>query len=241
MTDNTDKRHAHTLFEAARTWHVRHAHLLDNLPPHELAQVNAFLTPMHFNNGEIVCPPDAHHTKLFFLLEGRVKQYTVTQNGDERILHIFRAGDAFGGLLMGDMEEFSPWIQALDAVKVAMMDEANFKQLVHVAPTACMRLFQYVIEHHVEDVKRLERFIHMKARDRLLLTLIDLSQRIGEPSDDLTAIDPPYTHEELGNMLGLVRTTVSELISELKGLGVIDNQGRKLLIDLRRANQLLNG
>jgi CRP-like cAMP-binding protein len=241
MSDNKPNDQPHNLFEASQSWHVRHAHILDDLRPDELAQVQSFLTPMHFNNGDIVCPPDAHHTKLFFLLEGRVKQYTLSAEGQERILHIFRAGDAFGGLLLGDMERFSPWIQALDDVRVQMMNEADFLRWMQVAPMACMRLFRYVVNHHVEDMQRLERFIHMKARDRVLLTLIDLGERIGEPTDDLLMIDPPYTHEEIGNLLGLVRTTVSEIISDLKNLGVVDNQGRRLLIDLRAAQNLLGG
>lgn len=241
MRDNkpNDNDQPHNLFEASQSWHVRHADIFNDLHPDELARVQSFLVPMHFNNGDIVCPPDAHHTRLFFLTQGRVKQYTLSAEGNERILHIFRAGDAFGGLLLGDMERFSPWIQALDAVRVLMMTEADFLKWMQLAPQSCMRLFRYVVNHHVEDMQRLERFIHMKARDRVLLTLIDLGERIGEPTDDLLMIDPPYTHEEIGNMLGLVRTTVSEIISDLKNLGVVDSQGRRLLIDLRAAKNLL--
>ena len=239
MSDNKPNQQPHNLFEASQSWHVRHANILDDLHPDELARVQSFLTPMHFNNGDIICPPDAHHTRLFFLVEGRAKQYTLSAEGNERILHIFKAGDAFGGLLLGNMERFSPWIQALADVRVLMMSEADFLKWMQLAPHACMRLFRYVVNHHVEDMKRLERFIHMKARDRVLLTLIDLGERIGEASDDLLMIDPPYTHEEIGNLLGLVRTTVSEIIGELKSLGIVENQGRRLLIDLRAAHQLV--
>jgi CRP/FNR family transcriptional regulator/CRP/FNR family cyclic AMP-dependent transcriptional regulator len=220
---------------------VRGVSLFEGLQPEQKTHIQTLLSAKVFEAEEIVCPPDAHHTHLFFVASGRVKQYTISQDNRERILHIFKAGDAFGGLLIGNMEEFSPWIQAMSRVEVLILDEVGFESMIRVAPSVGMRLFRHVVDHHVEDMRRLERFIHMKARDRLLLTLVDLSERLAEEGSAISLIDPQYTHEELGNMLGLVRTTVSELMADLRSAGIIETQGRQLYINLTAAHQALYG
>jgi len=119
------------------------------------------------------------------------------------------------------------------------MDEAAFKRFMQAYPDLCMNLFRYMTAHHVADMRRMEILIHTRASHRLVLTLLDLGDRLGYSEVQRFELDPCFTHEDLANMIGVVRSTVSELIGELRREGVLSGQGRRLIVHRQAAERFL--
>ena len=59
------------------------------------------------------------------MMGGSKVSLTITEEGGERILHIFHPGDAFNGLLMGVAHDVPIWAEALDQIVVGIVDEAE--------------------------------------------------------------------------------------------------------------------
>jgi CRP-like cAMP-binding protein len=227
-------------FLGSKNWHLSQVHFFDQLPPEVMARIEKRLRYRSYERGEVLCQPDDHTQVLFFLTQGRVKQYTLSNEGQERILHIFKAGDAFGGLLLGNHRELLPWTQALDDCTVVEVNRQTFDSFVQEAPEVCFRLFEFLADHHAEDIHRFERFLHLKAGGRLVMTLLDYAQRTQLFDDhEVLEIDPPFTQEELANQIGVARTTVAELMTELRNLDILAGKGREVLIHKGRALQYL--
>ncbi|MDQ7024687.1 MAG: Crp/Fnr family transcriptional regulator [Anaerolineae bacterium] len=211
-------------------WHLRNINLLDGIDPIELDNILEVTQTQGFKRGEIIFEPHEHPHRLYLLHHGKVKSYTLTPKGDEWILQLFHPGDAFGGLLMGVAEGVPIWTEALDQVVVSTMNEDSFKQFQQIAPNTCFRLFRYMSNHHARTIHALRQLIHLKATYRLVITLLNLAQsRPQIDSRDLT-IDGGYTHSDIANLIGVRRTTVSELISELRKNGILGGTGRQITI-----------
>jgi CRP/FNR family transcriptional regulator len=71
---------------------------------------------------------------------------------------------------------------------------------------------------------------HLLARDtsvRLATTLLSLARGFGRPmADGLTAITLPMTHQNLANMIGSNRVTVTRKLLELQEHGAVRSLGR---------------
>ena len=226
------------------SWHIRDIHLLKGISPEELEKIFDITHTMTYDRGEILFHPEEHPRRLYFLHHGRVKSYTITPDGDLQILQIFHPGDAFGGLLMGVAEGVPIWAEAHDQVVATMMDEFCFKDFMRMTPNICFKLFQYMANHHAHDIIRLQKLIHCDAKTRLIIVLLHLVRVNEHPDEDWIEVYPPYTHADLANMIGVARTTVSEIISDLKTEEVLKGRGRQLLInkyaalELARSNEI---
>ncbi|MBZ0275363.1 MAG: Crp/Fnr family transcriptional regulator [Anaerolineae bacterium] len=211
-------------------WHLKNIHLLSGIDPQELEAILRVTRTQGFKRGEIIFWPEDHPHRLYLLHHGKVKSYTLTPKGDEWILQLFHPGDAFGGLLMGVAEGIPIWTEALDEVVVSMMDENSFKQFMQIAPNTCFRLFRYMANHHARTTHALRQLIHLRAANRLIVTLLTLAQCHPQTDSEHLLIDSGYTHNDLANLIGVTRTTVSELISELRREGILESTGRQICI-----------
>jgi CRP/FNR family transcriptional regulator len=220
-------------------WNLRKLNLFFDLQSHTMEQILRIVTVKHVEQGEFVFRPGDACDRLYLLQHGRIKTFVNSEQGQEKIMHVFYPGDAFGGLLFGTTYGELPWAQALDDVIVVYMDEAAFKQFMQTFPDLCMNIFRYMADHHADDMRRLESFIHTDAGHRLLLTLLNLGDRLGYGQAESFQLTPGFTHEELANMVGVARTTVSELISQLRREGVLGGYGRCLIVNRRAAEQRL--
>ena len=62
---------------------------------------------------------------------------------------------------------------------------------------------------------------------------------LGEDRDDRVCLDIPLTHQEIADMLGTSRQTVTTVMGELKRCGVLHMQQRHMHVDPSRLERLL--
>lgn len=206
----------------------------------EIDDLLPIVTIKGYKAGEILFTPEDSPDYLYLLQHGRVKTYVHSPQGHEKIMHIFSPGDAFGGLLLGVVDGALPWAQAIGDVITCMMDEAAFTTFMQRCPGTCLGLFRYMAAHHVEDMRRIEQMLHNKAHHRVVLALLDLGHRLGQDRAEQFSISPYFTQEDIGNMIGIVRSTVSEIIAALRQVGVVTGSGRTLVVHRQTAEQYLH-
>jgi len=212
--------------------------LWDNLDERELDELLKIVRVRSYPSGTMLFGPGDEPNNMYFLYHGQVKTYTVSPRGQEKIMHIFSPGDAFGGLLMGVVNDNLPWALAMGDVVLCIMDEAGLKTFMQKCPNLCLNLFRYMREHHVYDTERLEQLLHTKAGYRVAFTLLYLGNQLGQAHLDEFHIHP-FTQEDIGNMVGLIRSTVTEIISQFRRAGIVSGRGPKMLVQRAAVEQYL--
>lgn len=219
-------------------WSLPRLNLFDGLHPETMEIILSIVTVRQYSRQNIIFRPGDPGNRLCFLHHGRVKTYRLTEQGHEKIMHIFLPGDAFGDLLFGAPHGELPWAETMDDVVISFMDELAFKRFMVELPDLCLNIFRYMAAHHAADMRRLESFIHTDASHRMVVTLLELGDRFGQSGAEQFELTS-FTHEDLANMIGVVRSTASELIGQLRRAGVVNNRGRSLIIHRRAAEQFL--
>jgi CRP/FNR family transcriptional regulator len=221
-------------------WNLPQADLFADLTLDERETVLEFVSVKAFARRDLLFQPGDTSKCLFLLNHGRVKAYNYTSQGQKRIMQVLFPGDVFGGLLLGTDHGELPWAQAIDDVVVSSMDEPAFMRFMQLFPVQCLAIIRNMTFHHSEDMHRLETFLHTDASHRLVLIMLHLGDRLGYRHDEKFELDSSFTHEELANMIGVVRSTVSHLIGALRRAKVLSGRGRRLIIDRQAAQQYLN-
>jgi CRP/FNR family transcriptional regulator len=179
-------------------------------------------------------------TKLYVVLKGRVKIMRSSVEGQQKITSIRYCGDIFGELALagGEVElRRSDEAVALDTTRVAVIRLADFRQAAHRDPALMHSALRHVAARLAEAHRQIEALVFDSNHRRLARALLDLSdaaERAGESSVRLT-------HEELAELIGSTRESVTGMMIELRQRGLIDYKRGDIRPNLPRLSQFLNG
>ena len=212
------------------TWHLRNVDVFAELSSEDRRLVSDIFRNARYGRGELLYLIDEPAERLFFLGEGIVKLAFVTREGDEKVIDIFQPGDVFGQMFLSETRRYAFQAEALEDVAVATLSQEGFKELMQACPDICLKLVRHMVEHHRHTMEMLEMMMRTDASHRLLHVLLSLGERQGRAGDAVYRLHASLTQDDLANMTGLNRTTVSLLINDFRREGILGGQGCEILV-----------
>jgi CRP-like cAMP-binding protein len=212
-------------------WNLRSVNLFDGIPDTELRDIIEMMPVEQFSAGGYIFRTGDHADCLFVLQMGLVKVSYVTLNGDEKILHIFKSGDIFGDLFLGKYHSRIGMAVAMDDVIICRLQKDDFFNLITHSPRVSFNFIQHQANEHRETVARMQALMGMNARNRLLGIFVSLARRYCCTDQAWFTLHESLTQEDLANMAGLNRTTVSSLINEFRRSNLLGGSGRTITLN----------
>jgi len=203
--------------------------LFEGLSPEERDRAIASCIRKRFNRGERVFSTGDRPEFLYLLEEGHVKLVSLEEDGEERILHIFRQGDVFGEILLS--VERRPFdAVAVDDVRVAIMSRATFLEFVQSSLLCALNFTRLMSDRLLTAERDLAALSRSWSRPRLVHLLLKLANNLGQPTPQGILITVRLTHETLATMIGASRVRVTTHLSELQREGILSKQGRLWIV-----------
>lgn len=129
---------------------------------------------------------------------------------------------------------------ATPLIVVGEMGKEQFEQFLATHPQLALKLLGVLSERLNEQAAMLEQLALGGIKDRVLYLLIKLSDRFGVEEGEFCRIDLPLTHQELANMIGSTRESVTVILNELIKEGVIQTGRMSVRIRKDRAKEYLD-
>ena len=193
-----------------------------------------------FEAGETiyVCgDPDQY---LYFVTEGVVKLYKGYGEHKEAIVTLLEKGSAFG--------EPTPWLvdvhrdsaEAASACWVTLVGKEALAQHVQRDPRCALALIVAYAQWVQRNERALERLIPRDIRTRLAASLLELADRLGEPTEGGIAIGVHLIHQTLADMVVSSRVGISKEMGRFRREGLITprGRGRIVLVDRPRLGDI---
>ena len=167
---------------------------------------------------------------VFILCRGRVKLTTTSTEGRTLIVKLARPGEILGvsAAILGRPYEVSA--ETLEASQISFIRREDFLGFLTAYSEACMHTAQQLSEKY-EAAQREIRSLGLAhtTSEKLAKLIMDWS-RSGEETPQGTRMQVLLTHEEIGQMIGTTRETVTRLLSEFKRKKLISVKGSSLFI-----------
>lgn len=188
-----------------------------------------------YRPGDEVYTPGDPAESLCFLLSGVVRTYKI-YGGDykEATTALLKDEGVFGILDLaegGHQEEFA---EAVTEVRVAFVRKAALRWLVKRNPEAALALFSEFSERTRQTADLLESLLQREVASRLATLFLSLAERFGEKAEGARSgtvtIGLRLTHQQLGSMTASTREAVSKAMTDLRREGLIDVQGRRIVL-----------
>lgn len=158
---------------------------------------------------------------VYLITKGKVKQYFISSDGVERTILLLAKGDIFGEITLFQGDFDMVMTEALEKTEVRKISKEDFFNVLNNHNELFYALFEMITTKFRILMAQIYDNTYYPARDRLINLLMRLSRQYGVKENDTIRIDIRLTHEEIANMIGTTRSTVSKIVKELTRANVI--------------------
>ncbi len=145
-----------------------------------------------------------------------MKVYRI-DNAKEIILSLFRGGDFFGEMsLIQKGLQRSATAETMDNCSIYTLVRSEFYHFMERTPKLCLRLLEVTMERLRKTNEQIYDLTFLDVRSRIIKTIFRLSEQYGQPKTNGTFINMKLTHQQLANMVGTVRESVTKVLQELQ-------------------------
>jgi CRP/FNR family transcriptional regulator, cyclic AMP receptor protein len=171
--------------------------------------------------------------RLYFLTEGVVKLYKSYWGHKEAIVTLLEEGNVFGEPTPQSGGVHRDSAQAASACQVAVVDKAALEHHVQRDPRCALALIVAYAQWVQRNERAMERLIPRDIRPRLAASLLELADRLGEPTEGGVVIGVHLIHQTLADIAVSSRVGVSKEMARFRREGLIEprGKGRIVLLD----------
>ena len=222
---------------------VDHGHTLAKVPIFSgLAETElAFLTqrtvPRRFVPGEIVFGEGEPCQGLYVVESGHVRIFKSSSGGREHVLSVDGPGSSVAELPVFDGGSYPASVAAVDDATLLFISKQDFQALCLAHPQVALKVLRVVGARLRRLVGIIEELSFTTVRHRLASFLLREAQRQGKRKDGCMALALPASNQEFAAQIGTVRELVSRNLSRLQAEGIIEIDGRDVLIRELKALQ----
>tara|TARA_B100001093_G_C26849305_1_gene1024325 strand:- start:517 stop:1200 length:684 start_codon:yes stop_codon:yes gene_type:complete len=201
-----------------------------DLKQEELGYIAEKMVARHYDNGNYIFLEDSDGEQCFFVLEGSVKVTRLSKDGREVILAMLNEGDFFGEMSLLDGESRSANVIALEKTEVLTLDRKDFLDVVNDYPQIAVQLLKELAGRLRKSDRQIASLSLSDAEKRIALCIIRFADEQGVIQNGKVSIPKTPIQQDIANMAGTSRETVSRALSILEKEDLIARNGREMMI-----------
>ncbi len=211
--------------ESAVVLHLKRAPFFKHASEASLARMAQGAALLEYARGETVYGEDEPAEACYLVLSGRVKLVHLLNNGSERLVHVMGSMEHAGLTCMFRQTTYDCSAVAQESCRLVRLQRREFLDAV----ASCSALAQDLLGVFAIRIRMLTKKLGSQGSrlgSRLAAFILHRTRFAGCEE----AIDLGMSREELANMMGTARETLSRNLSRLVAEGLVAVSGRKVTI-----------
>jgi CRP-like cAMP-binding protein len=197
--------------------------IFQDLSEGEMEEMDRSTTMTTCEPGRVFYAPEEMGEVLFLLKKGRVQLYRLSPEGKKLVVAELGPGAIFGEMSIVGQGMHNTFAESIDECLICVMSRIDVERLLSDKPMVALRFMQSMAGRLREAEEKLEDLAFKSIPARLAGLLIKLAKEDGGNSKV-----EGYTHQEMAEILGTYRETITQTLNDFKEYGWIDI-GRKLI------------
>lgn len=204
--------------------------LFCNLPPAAVQRLAAITSASSYPKGATLFVEGQAPRGVFILCAGRVKLSTTSADGKTLILRIADPGEVLGLPATVTGKPYELTADVIEPSQANFIPQAEFLTFLREHGEAALRVAQQLGETYHSAIAEMRSIgLSHSAGEKLARFLLDLCVD-HEGKTDEVRLTVTLTHEEIGQMIGASRETVTRLFSDFKKKQLLQVKGSTLTI-----------
>ena len=170
-----------------------------------------------YEKNEFLCYSGHEGNSLFIIKKGKVKIIVSSDTGKENIVSTLSEGDFFGEMALFDEHSSrSASIQAIENVEAYIIYKEDFFLILKNNFDIVLKLLSTLNDRIRRQNKKIELLTYQDVTTRFFDTVDNLIEKYGIHKGSSIIISISLTHQELANMAGVSRESVSRTLTKLR-------------------------
>ncbi len=205
----------------AKVGYLRQNELFRDLAESEMHELDRMTAMTTCEIGRIFYSPGETGEVLFLLKQGRVQIYRLSPEGKKLVIASLEAGTLFGEMALVGQGMYNTFAEAVEPCTLCAMSRRDVEMLLAHFPKVGLRLLEIMGRRLTEAEEQLEGLAFKSISAQLAALLLRLARN---------NVVEGHTHQELAEMLGTYRETVTQTLDEFKEQGLIRVQRKQIEI-----------
>ncbi len=180
-------------------------------------------------NTMIVIEEDSADT-LYIIDKGSVKITRLNDEGREVILAILGSSEFFGEMALLDGQGRSANVMALDDTVMFTLTRRDFLDVLNRFPSISIQLLREMTSRLRKSDQQIKSLSLSAAEHRIGIALHRIAEDMGIFKMGQVVIKRLPYQQDIANMAGTSRETVSRMLKSLEEKGILEREGRRLIL-----------
>ena len=202
--------------------------LFARLRDDDLGRIADLLIERRFPKHKTIVEEGLPGDYMYVIREGRVQVSKLSDDGREKILEFFEKGDFFGEMSLLDDAPRSASVRALTDTRILALSRADFLSVLRRSPDVAMAVVQELARRLRETGEQASSLSFQRVKERTIGLLERLAKDPSEDGERL--VTPSLTHQQIADMIGTSRETVTRVLKVLKEQGWLAQEGKHYLV-----------
>jgi CRP-like cAMP-binding protein len=209
---------------------LRSIPILSSVSDEALDSIASLLIERRFPKHKRIVGEGESGDYMYIIVQGRVKVTKLSGDGREKILEFLDIGDFFGEMSLLDEAPRSASVEALSEVRILALGRVDFLAFLSRSPDLAMSVIRELTRRLRQVDEQASSLSFQRVKDRTMGLLVRLAN---EPSDrEGRRRTPTLTHQQIADMIGTSRETVTRAVKGLKQAGWLEQEGKRYLVPI---------
>jgi CRP/FNR family transcriptional regulator len=215
---------------------LRADRLFCDLPPMALEALDRIKYSSLYSRGSVLFVEGQMPSGVFVLCTGRAKLTTRLADGRPRILRVAEPGEMLGLSATIAEKPYEGTAEILDLCQVNFIKREDFMRFLREHGLACLKVAQQLSRDlHTAYQRARALMAPHSASEKLSRLLLEWAVESGEKTEQGIQLKLLLTQEEIAQLIGTSRETVTRLLGDLKSKKIIHLKGPNMVIHNRPA------
>jgi len=203
--------------------------LLASLTEEELRLISTQFIIKQIKKNETILYEEDTNNFMYMILSGKLKVVQTTSDGKEIILAIHQSGQTFGEISLIDGKTSPATVMAAEDSLIVLVPKKDFHEILAKHSKVLYNLLN-ILSARLRDAWDKLRILTYKAPDERIRSLfLMLSLQSGGKTADSTLLNITLTHQDIADMTGLTRETVTRILNKWQNAGKITIMKNKFI------------
>lgn len=200
------------------------------LSDEELTQIGKIVKDKAFAKGTTVFLEGQPGDAIYFVKSGTVKLSKIAPDGRELIVHIFGPGNVFAEITLFHSHAYPVTCVVMEDTVLGVIMNDDLETLVETNGKMALSIIKILNQHLWTLQTKLTQMVFGNVESKTAELLLQLYREHGAEHKKGHIITVPLSRQELANMAGTTRESMSRTLSKWKKDGIIELQGKKIII-----------
>lgn len=183
-----------------------------------------------FLKNEVIFHEGDPGSSLFIVKSGVIKISLIDPNGKEAILQMLYETDFFGEMSLLDGQFRSATVSAVEDSKALMISQKDFTEFIQQHPDVIFSIVAGLNRRLRKANDKIASLTFFDVYGKVAKTLLDLIKEKGDQAGEQVILELPFSRQELANMAGTSRESLTRILYEFQVRGCLKLEGRKITI-----------